>query len=71
MIKRAMRYAIGPAIGTTIANIAWKITHPHLYNETWLSILIQAAYHLLVGYAVCFGVILLVIWVGSKVKNET
>ena len=62
MIKRALKKAIGPSIGVMIGNVAWRIMHPQLYNETWPPIFVQAVYSLLVGYAVCFAVVLLIEW---------
>jgi len=69
MLKRALKFAIGPGIGIAVGGTLFRITNQHLYNETWPPILIQAILYLLVGYVECFVVIMLIEWIKSKLVN--
>ncbi len=66
MIKRALRFAIGPSVGVVVGSLAYRVMNPHLYNETWPSFAAQSVLYLLVSYAVCFLVGLLVAWINSR-----
>lgn len=71
MVKRALKFAIGPSIGITIGSIIIpRIMFSNLYNETYPPILVQACLYFVVGYIVCFLVSLFIEWIKSKVKSK-
>lgn len=71
MLKRALKFAIGPSVGITIGGIIIpRIMFSNLYNETYPPILVQACLYFVVGYAVSFLVSLLIEWVKSKVESK-
>jgi len=69
VIKRALKFAIGPSVGIVIGNLLFRITNPNLYDETWPPIFMQALLYLVVSYAIVFLVGLLIEWIKSKVKE--
>ena len=69
MIKRALKKAIGPSLGIMIGNVIFRLIYPDLYNETWPNIYMYAALYLIVGYAACFLVALLIEAGKSKLKQ--
>ena len=70
MVKRALKFAIGPGIGLAVGNVFFRIRFPELYNETWPPLLLQALLYLVAGYVVCFPIILLFEWINRKIKNS-
>lgn len=69
MLKRALKAAIGPALGVMIGGIIIpRLTRPHLYNETYPSILVQAGISLLAGYIGSILGVLLIWWVKDKLS---
>lgn len=71
MLKRALKFAIGPSVGITIGGIIIpRIMFSNLYNETYPSIPVQACLYFVVGYAVSFLVSLLIEWVESKMESK-
>jgi uncharacterized membrane protein len=67
MLKRALKFAIGPSIGITIGGIIIpRIMLSYLYNETYPPIIVQAGLYFIVGYIVSFLVSLLIEWVKLK-----
>ena len=70
MVKRALKFAIGPSVGIVVGNLLFRITNQHLFNETWPPILTQSLLYLVVGYAGSFVVILLIEWIKSKFKES-
>jgi len=69
MIKRTLKFAIGPSVGIVIGNLLFRITSPQLFNETWPPILMQSLLYLVVGYGVSFFVGLLIEWVRAKTRK--
>ncbi|TGE37353.1 hypothetical protein E4K67_16065 [Desulfosporosinus fructosivorans] len=71
MLKRALKFAIGPSIGITIGGIIIpRIMFSSLYNETYPSIPLHASLYFVVGYILSFLVFLLIEWVKSKIKSK-
>jgi len=35
MIKRTLRFAIGPSVGVVVGSLIYRMTNPNLYNEAW------------------------------------
>jgi hypothetical protein len=66
LLKRALKNAIGPSVGIVIGGIAFRLSYPKLYNETWPNIFVQAALYLAVSYVACFLVNLLIEAVTSE-----
>lgn len=69
MIKKALKFAVGPSVGIVIGSVIFRMTNPALYNETWPSIPIQIILYLVVSYVVGFLVGLLIEWVKLKLDN--
>lgn len=71
MLKRALKFAIGPSLGITIGSIIIpRIMFSNLYNETYPPILEQVGLYFVVGYIVSFLVFLLIEWIKLKVKSK-
>jgi hypothetical protein len=71
MLKRALKFAIGPSVGITLGGIIIpRIIFPNLYNETYPPILLQACFYFVVGYIVSFLVSLLIEWIKSKAESK-
>ncbi len=71
MLKRALKFAIGPSIGITLGGVIIpRIMFSKLYNETYPPILVQAGLYLAVGYIVSFLVSLFIEWVKSKFVSK-
>lgn len=71
MLKRALKFAIGPSVGITLGGIIIpRIIFPNLYNETYPPILFQACFYFVVGYIVSFLVSLLIEWIKSKAESK-
>jgi hypothetical protein len=70
MLKRALRNAIGPSAGIVIGGIAFRLSYPKLYNETWPNIFVQAVLYLAVSYVACFLVHLLIEAARSKASEK-
>ena len=71
MLKRSLRFAIGPSLGVTLGHvIISRAMYPHLYNETYPSILEHAGMCLIVGYIVSFLASLTIEWVKSKLDGD-
>jgi hypothetical protein len=69
MLKKALKFAIGPSVGVTIGLIIIpRIMFSNLYNET--NIFVQASLCFIVGYIVSFLVFLLIEWIKLKVKKR-
>lgn len=68
MLKRALKFAIGPSIGITIGIIIARIMFANLYNETYPSIPLHASLYFVVGYTVSFLVFLFIEWIKLKMK---
>ncbi len=66
MVRRALKFAIGPSVGVVAGSLAYRVMNPHLHNETWPSIGAQGALYLPVSYAVCFLVGLLLAWINAR-----
>ena len=71
MLRRALKFAIGPSIGITIAGlvIPW-IAYSERYNETYPPILLHAGVYFIIGYIVSFLVCLLIEWGKSKYVSK-
>jgi len=69
MVKRALRFAIGPSAGVVIGSLLFRVTNPHLYDVTWPSVAAQTGLYLVVGYVACFVVALLIEWVKAKMRG--
>ncbi len=71
MIRRALKFAIGPSIGITLGGILIpRIMFSNLYNDTYPPIIEQAILYLVVGYLVSFLVFLFIEWLKSKVDSK-
>jgi hypothetical protein len=70
MLKRALKTAIGPSVGIAIGGIAFRLSYPKLYNETWPNIFVQAVFALAVSYVACFLVNLLIEAVRAKASEK-
>ncbi|HHZ13983.1 MAG TPA: hypothetical protein GX394_08695 [Clostridiales bacterium] len=71
MLKRSLRFAIGPSLGVTLGHvIISRVMYPHLYNKTYPSILEHAGMCLIVGYIVSFLASLTIEWVKSKLDGD-
>lgn len=71
MLKRALKFAVGPSIGITLGGIIIpRIMFSNLYNETYPPILVQASMYLIVGYIAAFLVYLFIEWVKSKIHGR-
>jgi len=71
MLKRALKFAIGPSIGITIGGIIIpRFMFSNQYNETYPSISLHASLYFVVGYIVSFLVYLLIEWVKSKIRSK-
>jgi putative flippase GtrA len=71
MLKRALKFAIGPSVGITLGGIIIpRIMFPNLYNETYPPILLQAGIYFVVGYIVSFLVSLLIEWIKLKAESK-
>ena len=71
MLKRALKFAIGPSVGITLGGIIIpRIMFPNLYNETYPPILLQAGLYFVVGYIVSFLVSLLIEWIKLKAESK-
>ena len=71
MLKRALKFAIGPRVGITLGGeIIPRIMFPNLYNETYPPILLQAGLYFAVGYIVSFLVSMFIEWIKSKAKSK-
>lgn len=67
MLKRALKFAIGPSIGVTLGGIIIpRIMSPNLYNETYPPILVQAALYFIIAYIISFLVSFFIEWTKSK-----
>ena len=69
MIKKALRFAIGPSVVIVIGSVIFRMTNPALYNETWPSIPIQIILYLVVSYIAGVFVGLIIEWVKLKLDN--
>lgn len=70
MLKRAVKFAIGPSAGITIGGVIIpRIMFSNLYNETYPPIFVQAGLYFVVGYIVSFLVSLLIEWIKLKVES--
>lgn len=70
MLRKALKSAIGVAIGITIGGCALpRICFPNLYNETWPPLWKQIISYFVVGYVTAFLVFLIINWVLSKRKR--
>ena len=71
MLKRALKFAIGPSVGITLGGVIIpRIMFPNLYNETYPPILLQAGLYFAVGYIVSFLVSMFIEWIKSKAKSK-
>jgi hypothetical protein len=70
MIRKALRFAIGPSIGVVAGSFVFRLTNRSLYGESWPPMLAQVALYLILSYAACFLVILLIEWIKSKLANH-
>lgn len=71
MLKRALKFAIGPSVGITLGGVIIpRIMFPNLYNETYPPILLQAGIYFVVGYIVSFLVSLLIEWIKLKAESK-
>jgi len=71
MLKRALKFAIGPSVGITIGGIIIpRIMFSNLYNETYPPILVQAGLYFVAGYIVSFLVSLLIEWIKLKLEKS-
>lgn len=71
MLKRALKFAIGPSVGITLGGIITpRIVFTNLYNETYPPILLQAGLYFAVGYIVSFLVSLLIEWIKLKAESK-
>ncbi|WP_312833209.1 hypothetical protein [Sedimentibacter saalensis] len=71
MLKRALKFAIGPSIGVTIGGIIIpRIIFSNLYNATYPPIIVHAGLYFIAGYIVSFLVFLLIEWVKLKFDNK-
>ncbi len=71
MLKRALKFAIGPSIGITIGGIIIpRIMFSNLYNKTYPPIIVHAGLYFIVGYIVSFLVSLLIEWVKLKFDSK-
>jgi hypothetical protein len=71
MLKRALKFAIGPSVGITLGGIIIpRDMFPNLYNETYPPILLQAGLYFAVGYIASFLVSLPIEWIKSKVESK-
>lgn len=71
MLKRALKFAIGPSIGVTIGGIIIpRIIFSNLYNATYPPIIVHAGLYFISGYIVSFLVFLLIEWVKLKFDSK-
>jgi len=71
MIKRALKFAIGPSVGITIGGVIIpRIIFSNLYNKTYPPIFVQASFYFVVGYIVSFLVYLIIEWFKLKMKSK-
>ncbi|HHV17918.1 MAG TPA: hypothetical protein GXZ27_03575 [Thermoanaerobacterales bacterium] len=71
MLKRALKFAIGPSVGITLGGVIIpRIMFPNLYNETYPPILLQASLYFAIGYIASFLVSLFIEWVNSKAESN-
>lgn len=71
IIKRSLKFAIGPSVGVTIGGIIIpRIMFSNLYNETYPPIFVQACLYFVVGYIASFLVSLLIEWIKLKLESK-
>lgn len=71
MLKRALKFAVGPSIGVTIGGIIIpRIVFSNIYNKTYPPIFVQAGLYLVAGYIVSFLVSMIIEWIKLKAKSK-
>ncbi len=71
MLKRALKFAIGPSLGITLGSVIIpRIIFPHLYNKTYPPILLQAGLNFVVIYIASSLVSLLIEWIKSRAQSK-
>ncbi len=71
MLKRALKFAIGPSAGIALGGVIIpRIMFPHLYNETYPPILLHATLYFFGGYIVSSLVFLLIEWIKSRAQSK-